>query len=188
MRYIIAALGGILIIFLIISLLFHGNNKQVEGNKTVAQLVDYANKNSSVSLTTYGELVGNQERRAIRVTVTPNERRLEVLSGYDESVLSTQTYENTQSAYANFLSALGALGFDKSRKSTISDPRGVCPTGNRYVYDLSEGGKDKSNLWSNSCDNTGTFAGKGATTRTLFKFQIPDYNKQVQSVRLYPTS
>ena len=184
MRYVLGVLGIILVILLAVSLIFRGDSKDQAKDKTVVQLVDYAKKNSSVSLTTYGKLVGEQERRAIRVTATPSERRLEVLQGYDESVISSKTYENTQDAYANFLSALAKYGFEKSRKSTITDPRGVCPTGNRYTFDLTDGGTSKSNLWSNSCDKTGTFAGNSATVRELFRLQIPEYTKQTQTIRL----
>ncbi len=185
MRYAAIVFGIILVIFLMLALIFRGDNKQqTQGNKEIVQLVDYAKKDSKVSLTTYGKLVGDQDRRAVRVTVSPSERRIEILSGYDESIISSETYANTQDAYANFLSALGRLGFDKARKSAIADPRSVCPTGNRYTYDLSEGGKTKSNLWASSCDKNGTFAGNGSTVRSLFALQIPEYNKQVQPVRL----
>lgn len=184
MRYIIGVLGFILVIFLVVALIFgRGSNSNTQ-NKTVTQLVDYADKNSSVSLTTIGRLVGDDQRREIRVTVTPNERRLEILNGYDESVSSLQTYPNTREAYSNLLSALGHYGFTKKRSTVIADPRGLCPTGNRYVYDLSEDGNHISNLWNTSCNDGSNFAGRGATIREIFKAQVPDYDKQTQSVHL----
>lgn len=185
MRYIIGVLGVILVIFLVVALVFgRGGNTTTQSNKTIAQLVDYADKNSSVSLTTIGRMVGDEQRREIRVTVTPNERRLEILSGYNESVMSLQSYPNTQEAYSNFLSALGNNGFNKKRETTITDPRGLCPTGQRYVYDLSQDGNHISNLWNSSCNDGSNFAGRGQTIRTLFKQQIPDYDKQISSVKL----
>jgi hypothetical protein len=185
LRYVVGVLGVILVIFLLVALIFgRGGNTTTQNNKTAPQLVDYADKNSSVSLTTVGRLVGNDERREIRVTVTPNERRLEILSGYDESVISLQTYPNTREAYSNFLSALATNGFTKKRSTSITDPRGLCPTGNRYIYDLSEDGNHLSNLWNTSCNDGSNFAGRGSTVREIFKNQIPDYNKQTQSVHL----
>ena len=185
MKYIIGVLAFILVFFLAVALLFgRGNDSATQDNKTIAQMVDYADKNSSVSLTTIGRMVGNDERRAIRVIVTPNERRLEILSGYDESVTSLQTYPNTQEAYSNFLSALGNFGFNKKRDTSITDPRGLCPTGNRYVYDLSQDGNHISNLWNTSCNDASNFDGRGPVIRELFKKQIPDYNQQTQSVKL----
>lgn len=184
MRYIIGVLGVILVIFLFVALIFGRGNNSSTQTKPTTQLVDYADKNSSVSLTTVGKLVGNDERREIRVTVTPNERRLEILSGYDESVISLQTYPNTQEAYSNFLSALAANGFTKKRATSVTDPRGLCPTGNRYVYDLSQDGNHISNLWNTSCNDGSNFAGRASTIREIFKNQVPDYNKQTQSVKL----
>jgi hypothetical protein len=184
MRYIVGILGVILVIFLFVALFFGRGNDSNTQNKAVTQLVDYADKNSSVSLTSVGRLVGNDERREIRVTVTPNERRLEILSGYDESVMSLQTYANTQEAYSNFLSALAANGFTKKRDTSITDPRGLCPTGNRYIYDLSQDGNHISNLWNTSCNDGSSFGGRASTIREIFKNQIPDYNKQTQSVKL----
>ena len=185
MRYIVGVLGVILVIFLFVALIIgRGGDSNTQNKKAVAQLVDYADKNSSVSLTTIGKMVGNEDRRAVRVTVTPNERRFEILSGYDESVMSLQTYNNTQEAYSNFLSALGNYGFTKKRATSITDPRGLCPTGQRYVYDLSQDGNHISNLWNTSCNDGSNFAGRGPTIRTLFKQQIPDYDKQTASVKL----
>jgi hypothetical protein len=185
MRYIVGVLAFILVIFLAVALFFgRGNDSTTQNSQKIAQMVDYADKNSSVSLTTIGRMVGDTERRAVRVTVTPNERRLEILSGYEESVTSLQTYPNTQEAYSNFLSALGNFGFNKKRDTSVTDPRGLCPTGNRYVYDLSEDGNHISNLWSTSCNDASNFAGRSPTIRELFKNQISDYNKQIQSVKL----
>lgn len=184
MRYVIGALGFILVIFLVIALVFGRGSSPSKQQPTATKLVDYANKNSNVSLTTIGKLVGNESRREVRITVSPNERRLEVLSGYDESVISSQTYANTQEAYSNFLSALGNSGFTRKRNTSITDPRGLCPTGQRYVYDLSQDGNHVSNLWNTSCNDGSNFAGRGPTIREIFKAQIPEYDKQIQSVKL----
>jgi len=185
MRYILGVLGIILVLFLVITLIFRGGDSgtSVQNSAKIMKLTDYADKNSSVSLTTVGKMVGQEDRRAVRVVVTPNERRLEILSGYEETVMSSQTYANTPEAYTNFLSALNNLGFLNSRK-VATDSRGVCPIGNRYIYDLSQDGNHLSNLWQTSCDSSGTFTGRGSNTRQLFQQQIPDYTKQIQSVKL----
>ncbi len=185
MRYLIGVLGVVAVVFLVVVLFFGGNDTEipVQGTTKIMKLTDYADKNSTVSLTTIGRMVGEEDRRAVRVIVSPNERRLEILNGYEESVASSQTFSNTPEAYSNFLSALSSLGFTSSRKVT-ADPRGVCPTGNRYIYDLSEDGNHLSNLWQVNCDIRGTFAGRGTTTRQLFQQQIPGYDTLVRGVKL----
>lgn len=147
-------------------------------------LVDYAATNSSVSFATIGKLVGTESHRTIRVTVTPTERRLEVMSDFDMTVLSSQVFANTQAGYENFLAGLSGQGFLSSKKTTIADPRGHCPTGQRYVYTLLEDTEVVSDLWGSSCDKSGSFAGRSTTIRELFTRQIPDYNELVNDVRL----
>ena len=185
-RYVFGVAGFVVLLLLVIAIANRNNNQpqKVQTGTSTMKLTDYASHNSNVSQTTVGKLVGDEDRREVRITVSPTERRLEVLGGYDETVLSSVSYPNTQSAYATFLSSLANLGFTSKKDTTISDPKGVCPTGNRYVYDLSDGGNHVSNLWSNSCDKVGTFAGRGSTIRELFQRQIPNYFEQVHYVIL----
>lgn len=185
MKYVLGVLGVVLASILIFVLFFTGGNDKpsTQSDIKVSKLVDYADKNATVSVTTVGKLVGQEDRRSVRISVSSNERRFEILSGYDEQVVSSQTFSNSQEAYTNFLSALSAQGFTSSRKSAV-DPRGACPTGNRYIYDLSQDGDHVSNLWQASCDGQGTFNGRGATIRQLFQQQIPDYAKLIQTVKL----
>lgn len=188
MKYFAGVLGVLVLLFVVFLLILgRGNDSSApQGTAVVrpAQLADYASQNSVVSVTTVGRLVGDEQHREVRISVSQNERRLEVLSGYNQQVIQSQTYANTRAAYETFLSAIGARGFLSSKKSDL-DPRSVCPTGNRYVYDLSVNGEHTSNLWITSCSKkTGTFNGNSATIRQIFQQQIPDYNKQLQNVNL----
>lgn len=187
MKYVLGSLGAILLLFVAAILVFNrggGTTSPQDNVAKTAQLIDYADKSSQVSLTTYGDVVGDNERRAIRVTITPSERRVEVLEGYNESVTSSQSFLNNRAAYENFLSAIGGQGFLTSKKTDIKDQRSVCPTGNRYVYELSEAGNSVSQLWGVSCNKTGTFNGRSSSVRQLFQAQIPEYNTQVRGVKL----
>jgi hypothetical protein len=187
MKYVLAGLGIVVVVFLAILLIFGlgGDSDQPANTPRVTKLADYASKNSVVSVTTIGKVVGYEEHRSIRVVVSPNERRLEVLSGYDRSVITSQSYPNTSSAYETFLVALSGQGFLSKRQSSITDHRSVCPSGNHYTYDLTDDSQQVSSLWSVSCSaKTGTFAGNGQVIRELFQRQIPNYSKQVSGVKL----
>lgn len=152
--------------------------------KSAIKLTDYANKyGSEVSLTTQGKVVGDEDFRSIRVKVTQYNRTVEVLKGYDNTVDKTQQFTNTRAAYDTFLHSLANLGFTKSRKANYADERGVCPTGNRFIYLLQEDGNDVHRSWSASCGNVGSFAG-ASQVRQLFQSQIPEYSKFVQGVQL----
>ena len=154
--------------------------------KTSTNLVEYADRfGSEVSMTTQGKIVGQDDFRSIRVTVNQYSRTVEVLKGYDNSVEKTQQYTNSKSAYDVFLRSLANSGFIKTRATSFSDERGVCPLSSRYIYLLQENGKDIHRSWSASCGNSvGSFAGVSATVKQLFQNQVPDYNKFVQGVQL----
>lgn len=187
MKYILGVLGTILLLFLVVVFVFNrgGNSPDQKSNAPkAAQLVDYATRDSSVSLTVNGPVVSEDERRSVRITVSPIERRIEILSGYHDTVINSQTYSNTTAAYEAFLSALGGQGFTNSKTTKISDHRSVCPGGRHYIYELTEGNSTVSNLWSISCNREGTFNGRASAVRELFSRQIPDYSQQVAGVKL----
>ncbi len=102
-------LGEFIVLLLILGR--GGDNKsqqQVVTPKDIV-LVDQIAAGGSVRMTNQGRLVGDTERRAIAIVVTANERRLEVLSGFDETVVRTESFPNTSAAYETFLIALNAL-------------------------------------------------------------------------------
>lgn len=185
MRYILGVLGAILLLILVFVMIFRGGGSDTQ-TVVPAQihLADYASKNSTVVYTTVGSVVGQESQRTIRIVVTPSERRLEVLSDYQQTVLSSQAFSNSTAAYEAFLSALDGQGFTASKKSSVDDPQTICPTGQRYVYDLTEDGQEVSSLWSVTCDRSGTFKGVPAVVQQLFQDQIPNYDDLVRNVDL----
>ena len=189
MKYVLGVIGAIVLIFIVFMLIFNRGGDDNNTNKSTvlrsSQLVEFADKNSKVSVTTFGKVVGNESRNGIRVIVTPNERRIEILNTYDDNVIRSSTYPNTQTAYENFLSALSGQSFITGKEAAVNDRRSVCPAGNRYEYDLTEDGDSKVNLWSVSCGiDFGSFAGNGPAIRELFKLQIPEYDRQIVNVAL----
>lgn len=183
MKYVLGVFGVILVAILAIVLLTRGGNKRPEEVPlTVAQ---EAREGVSAVYTTQGGVVGQDRRRAIRIVVNQEERRLEILTGYEEAVERAHTYPNTQSAFETFLVALDQAGFDKKKETVIEDERGACPLGRRYIYELKEYSQDMLSLWGTSCGkNLGTFNGNRNTVKKLFEQQIPDYSDQIKGVDL----
>lgn len=186
MKYGLAITGVIIAAFVAIFLIVRHNPSQPQNAPKVITLSDYDNQNASLSMTVQGRVVGEDQRRAVRINVTPTERRIEILNGYEQTVSKSETYVNSQEGYVTFLRALSRAGFVKSRKTVIADFRGVCPLGNRFIYDLTTGNGDTvSSLWGTSCASTeGSMAGNGPLIRQLFQAQIPDYTQQIAGVRL----
>lgn len=184
-KYVIGAISTVILLVLVFVFVINRGDDQGSTTKPqILKLVDYAERDSVVTFHTDGRLVGEEERRSVRITVSANERRLEVLSGYNGEVINAQSFPNTQAAYKAFLSGLAGQGFMNAKKTNISDPQTVCVTGKHYYYTVSDGSEKKSDLWSVSCDKAGTFNGRANTVRDLFQRQIPDYGQQVQGVKL----
>lgn len=186
LRYIIVVL--LIIFFGVLSTVFVvGRVRKAATPAHVPEKVhpaDYVDKPSSkVTWTQQGRLVGDDLRRSVKITVTPTERRVDLLEGYDPKITKTAIFTNDKVSYTSFLLALENLNFGRERKVTQPDERGVCPLGKRYIYELHDGDVQKMRLWSDSCITAqGTYAGAAATTRQLFQAQITGYAKFISGV------
>lgn len=188
-RYIFGILTVVLIVVVIVigfnllKNIFTGGSKKQEGPaaKTV-NLYDEARAGKAVQYTVRGPVVGNEERRSIRITIDNGMRRVEILQGYDDRVVKTQQTENTQSAYDAFIAALNGAGFVKTRSpSDRGIESQVCSMGRRYNYEVGPSANSTLYSWSTSCNKDhGTFDGRHDLVRDLFQRQIPDYSQFVR--------
>ncbi|TXG78126.1 hypothetical protein E6P97_00300 [Patescibacteria group bacterium] len=187
-RYVFAILVLFLIIMFGIILLAgeDSSDKPDESRQqtTQKQLTDYATSSTARAVfTTHGRIVGDDQFRSIRITVTRDQRKVEILDGYTGRVQSSKTFVNNEAAFSEFLWALKNAGFSATREVKISDDRGVCPQGFRYIYEAKDGGDSIGRSWSTSCTNKdGTFNGNATSVRNLFRGQITDYNDIVAGV------
>lgn len=189
MRYILAIL---LIAFLAIVgtvvLIGHGNSGSSKTAARITKLVDYdTNDAASVSWTQQGRLVGEDQRRAIRVTVTRSKRTVEVLDDYEERVERSTEFTNSPAAFEAFTRALDAASFGRERTVRQADERGVCPVGNRFIYRLTDKSQEVMRTWSDTCTSSDGPFGGGNTANLiaqLFKAQITEYNKFIIGVQL----
>lgn len=187
MKFILGALGVIFLVILVIVLITRGGNDRTAVEEAVV-ISEQAREGVSAVYTQQGAVVGQNQRRAIRIIVNQDERRLEILTGYEEAVLRSHTYANTNAAYQTFLVAIDQAGFGTKKATTVVDPRGACPLGRTYIFELREFSQPMIDLWSTSCGKKmGTFGGNTTMVRTLFEKQIPDYAKRVQDVDLSGT-
>ncbi len=187
MKYVLGIFGVIFVAIIAIVLITRGGG---DNRPAVKPLVvsEEAREGVSAVYTVQGAVVGENQRRAIRVIVNQDERRLEILSGYEEAVERASTFPNTHAAFENFLVALDQAGLDNKRETRIDDERGACPLGRRYIYELREYSQELLRLWNTSCSGKlGDFDGKSATVRKLFERQIPDYQRLVRGVDLTGT-
>jgi hypothetical protein len=150
------------------------------------QLYDYATSpTAKVVFTTQGKIVGDDQFKSIRITVSRSERKLQILNGYTGRVESSKTFVNNEAAFDAFLRSLALAGFSATRETARIDERGVCPNGVRYIYEFQDIDTSPQRTWSVSCNaKEGNFAGSAPTVRRLFQNQITDYTQLTRGVRL----
>jgi hypothetical protein len=177
-------LAIILIVLLILSL------ARPDGTDTATNepqtLASFASSGAVASYTQQGRITSPEEHRSIVITVSSNERKIDIFAGYNGRVISSERLSNTVDSYQNFLAGLENAGFTLSRTSPSGDSvEGKCPLGTRFIYNISNVPDIKTPTWSTSCQSKdGTFAGNRNTVKQLFQNQIPDYKELTQSVRL----
>ncbi len=184
-RYII--IGIIVLVLLFFSgrfvwrLVFH---RAASTNQARINLTDYITPDTYVRVTMRGIVNSEEKHRNIRITVSQNQRNIDVLQGYQNHLLKSQTLDNNASAYNVFMHALQRQNFTGVRQDRLKDSTGACSLGNVYTYELVNGSQQVLQSWSATCIGQGTFAGNNANTLTLFQRQIPDYMRYVQDVSL----
>lgn len=183
---VIVVVIGLTQLFRFASSVFELDNTEVASQIAVS-LPDYDNQNSYVRLTYDGPVVARENHRAIRITVTPKQRKIEVLKGYLGAAAIKKTYSNDIESYETFIRAINYNGFAQSRSSSIGDDeRGVCSSGTRTITELFNDNEPVFRLWSASCDKKlGTLKGDSRNLLKLFQKQIPDYSELTRGIRLY---
>jgi hypothetical protein len=174
----------ILFIVFLVVLLGHGHKTAVNPVH-VKTLPEYANTTAAVIMTTDGLINGDDLHRQIRITISQDQRSLEVIQGYSGHVIDSHTFYNTNAAYNVFLRAINYSGFLSKAKNSKAptDERGQCPVGFRYIFELNNQGNDVSRLWTSSCA-VGTWGGNLETVQGLFNAQIPNYPTLTDKVNL----
>jgi hypothetical protein len=186
-RYLIGFAVVILLMFIGLILIFSGGDEKPR-EEQLKPLPEYSTTYAEASMTIDGPIVGEDQKRSIRITVGQYQRRLDVISGYNGNITQTNSFSNNESAYNNFLWAIWRSGFLKERKGLDElqqNEKGQCPLGQRYIFELNESGEQLSYLWTSSCGNKiGTLAGDSSTLQQLFEAQITDYDELVSDVEI----
>jgi hypothetical protein len=185
MRYVIGFLVSIGLLILVFVLIFRGGGSNQAPN-VPRSLVDYANTTTIVRYTDDYPVSADQTHRQVVTTVGRDHTSFVVQSGYEGTPLKSQSYENNPTAYSNFLRALQLAGYTTSTKDNKPlDERGYCPTGHRYTFEVLDGSRVIQHLWSTSCGNIGNFKGEADTIRSLYRRQVPDYNKLTAGLSVF---
>ena len=164
---------------------FRGDESAQEQVKTV-NLQSAANDGKTVRYTITGAVVGDDAHRKIRITVDRNKRQVEILQGYNNEVIKSQEFPNTQPAYDAFIDAIDGAGYSQTiSPSGRGEESKTCPLGLKYSYEVAPDTSESYRTWSNSCARKeGTFTGNHKTVQQLFQRQIPEYSEFTRDVSL----
>jgi len=182
MRYFIAFLATLGLLFLLLYLLLHGGGK-AKVPTTQKTLISYASTDAQVKLTIDGPINSEQEHKAVRITVDQTQVTFEQIQGYQNNVVNQQSFTSNQDAYANFLAALQHAGFTLGSKNpALKDERGYCPLGERYIFELNQDGDELERYWATSCGKPASFEGSYPLVLQLFQAQVPGYAQLTQNL------
>jgi hypothetical protein len=184
-KYVIAGLIGLGLIVLVFALIIRGfsGGGTSTGEKPL-DLPSYAATDAVAELDIQGPIVLDQNYRVVRIQVAQTLTRIEIIKGYQNTVIERQSFENNETAYFNFLRALQLQGYTNGNSDPAqADETGYCPQGNRFVYRFSEDDVDLMRFWSTTCGD-GTFSGDRSQVRQLFIRQIPPdvYNRLTRGI------
>jgi hypothetical protein len=184
MRYFVAFIAMLGLLFLLLFLLLHGGGKP-KVPTTHKTLISYAMTDAQARLTIDGPINADLNHRAIRIIVDQNQVSYEQIKGYQNTVINHQSFVNNQTAYVNFLAALQHAGFTVGvNDPALKDERGYCPTGDRYVFELKQDGHELERYWATSCGKPKTYKGALTPTLSLFQAQVPGYIRLSQGLGL----
>ncbi|MEJ0073283.1 MAG: hypothetical protein WDN27_04365 [Candidatus Saccharibacteria bacterium] len=179
----LVVLGVVVLIVVLLVKAFSGHGgiatKQVDVGK-------YADTAATATLLVDGPTNIDQAHQQVKITVSQTSNEIDIIQGYEGTVTQTRTYPNNSVAFGVFLQALKLKNFAKGNDDkSLTDYRGYCPTGERYIYTFNDGQKDVFQYWSTSC-NQGTFKGNALGVLALFQQQIPqtDFNKLTNPIPL----
>lgn len=191
-RVIIVLVAVVLLVFIVAGIAnlarrtFSSNDATATEDTGAFVLTDFDTTSSSLQLTYDGKIVAREDHRVVKISVSADRRVIEVLRGYDNSVITRKSYPNTLASYQTFIRAVNYEGFaDRKDNKLGDDERGICPEGRRTVTELFNNDELRSRLWHATCSpRLGTLAGDARALFTLFKLQIPDYVELTRGLKL----
>lgn len=153
--------------------------QQVISDVNDVDIRDYANNaNAEVRFTVLGPVVADENFRSGTISISQNLRSATAYRTYTNQVVESTTLGNNTEAFRQFMNALGVAGFGNRLASTQEEVLSSCPQGERYIYELREGGNVIFESWATSCDSRqATFGGSVGLTNRLFRDQIPALNQ-----------
>lgn len=157
---------------------------QVDANQQA--LLDTSD-GSSVSMTVRGPIVADENFRSYTIVVSPTSREMKTYTGYLDTVLKQDSFDNNTAAYEQFVHALDKANMSAGRQLSDqkNDVRGVCATGRVYEFSTLKSGDAFQTLWTSTCSGSpGSLKANATQLSQLFQSQIPTASSLLSGISL----
>ncbi len=182
LRTILSVLAFIVVIIFIIVMFARLTGNRGPEPLPAPSLSEVASSDAQFTFTESGPIVAEENHHQIRIRISRMSRTVEVVRGYQNLVVASQTLPNTEAAFSEFLSALDRAGYGGQRNTRFATEEGICPNGRRFVF-VSDQFNEDFRRWTTSCQEKGSFAGSLNVVRQLYTSQIPEYNQFISGTR-----
>ncbi len=188
MRYLLGFLVALALIIIAVVLIVNGiNQKPVNIAKQLNSFASYASTGSQASLSIEGPITANQNHNKVIITVNASNVNLSITQGYNDRIINSQNFNNSENSYLAFLKSIFISGFTNKIKANgnYNSPVGLCPSGDNYIFSMTNNLSTVVNSWETSCvGSPHTFNGNLNSILQLFELQVPSYQNYVNNVNI----
>lgn len=179
-RYLIGISIVIIVLLVLIIVLLVKNSAVITSNHSyVKPLASYAtDPNASVSLLIDGPETGPSSHNQALIKVDNSKISLVIYQGYNNQVVKQESFANTSASFHVFLRSLEFADYTKfTNNPSLSQASGVCPTGDRYIFETIINNQTTERAWTTNCSGLpATFLGNFSLAFQQFTSQVPNYN------------
>lgn len=159
-----------------------GSNSTISQVDVAKEALLNTNSDHSVVLTVRGPIVGNEDFRSYKISITPTSREIVIYQGYQNQPIDKIALDNNSKDYEQFVFALDKANLVKGVEFTgdKNDTRGICSTGKIYDFQVLVGDKVAKQLWTSTCSGSkGSLSASANQLINLFIAQIPGSQKLI---------
>lgn len=134
---------------------------------------------TEVRMTVRGPITAEEHYYEVNVAINEHSRSWRVHQGHAGHVAINRNLGNSTASFRDMMAVLNNQGFMNSRTTGLSTA-GVCPNGQLIRFQLYDGERQLDDLWMDSCNDEGTFAGNRSVIQTILN-QLPDGRSTIDS-------
>ena len=168
----------IAILILAIVLVVNNSSSPSTSQNYTRPLASYAsNPTTTVSMLIDGPETGPVNHNQAIIKVNNQSISITIYRGYNDQVVKQESYSNSIASFHVFLRSLEFANYPLfTNNPNLGQASGVCPTGDRYIFETQINNQITERAWTTSCSGLPqTFLGNFSIVFQQFTAQIPNY-------------